>query len=319
MKRLLAQTISNLATDHEQIWLRPGETPPERARHTIQDRKIMVTIAWNPLGFPLIVALPKGRPFNAEYYRDNILAALTQFQPEHDGRKLIVHADNATAHIAQKCRTFCEENGLWFALHPPYSSVLAPSDFFLFGYTKERLKGMLFPSYEELLDAISEVVTGIESETWTTVFEHWIDRLEWDSKNNGDYYPSTTSRLIYFSPMSIRNRVAKPECDTLNIAGAKAESSSTRIVLRRDPTNGRRPVMRLINDTQFILTMVGAPGNYPVSHSTIPSQKIKLFEMGGYSPGVMQVIPYLNDITGYNRNGFICLSQFSEHSRIFTF
>jgi hypothetical protein len=38
-----------LATDHEQIWLQSGETPPKRARHTIQDRKIMVIIAWNPL------------------------------------------------------------------------------------------------------------------------------------------------------------------------------------------------------------------------------------------------------------------------------
>jgi hypothetical protein len=39
----------DLAMCHEQIWLRPEETPPESARHTIQDRKIMVTIAWNPL------------------------------------------------------------------------------------------------------------------------------------------------------------------------------------------------------------------------------------------------------------------------------
>jgi hypothetical protein len=59
----------------------------------IQDRKIMVTIAWNPLGFPLIVPLPKGCIFNAEYYRDNILAALTQLQPEDDRRKFVVHAD----------------------------------------------------------------------------------------------------------------------------------------------------------------------------------------------------------------------------------
>jgi hypothetical protein len=92
MKRLSAQAICNLATDHEQIWLRPEETLPERARHTIQDRKIIVTIAWNPLGFPLIVKLPKGGIFNAEYDRDNILAALTQFQSEDDGRKLVVHA-----------------------------------------------------------------------------------------------------------------------------------------------------------------------------------------------------------------------------------
>jgi hypothetical protein len=44
----------------------------------IQDQKIIVTIAWNPLGFPLVVALPKECIFNAEYYRDNILAAVAQ-------------------------------------------------------------------------------------------------------------------------------------------------------------------------------------------------------------------------------------------------
>jgi hypothetical protein len=48
---------------------------------------------------------------------------------------------------------------------------------------------MVFPSYEELLDAIGEVVTGVESETLTAVFNHWMERLEWVCKNNGDYYP----------------------------------------------------------------------------------------------------------------------------------
>jgi hypothetical protein len=47
---------------------------------------------------------------------------------------------------------------------------------------------MVFPSYEELVDAVGEVVTGIESETLTAVLEHWMERLEWMSKNNGDYY-----------------------------------------------------------------------------------------------------------------------------------
>jgi hypothetical protein len=119
-----------LVTDHEQIWLRPGETPPERARHTIQDQKIMVTIAVNPSGFPLIVALPKGRTINAENYRDNILAVLTQLQPEDEGRKFVVHADNGKAHTAQKCRTFCGKNGLWLAPYPSYSPDLGPFDSF---------------------------------------------------------------------------------------------------------------------------------------------------------------------------------------------
>jgi hypothetical protein len=47
----------------------------------------------------------------------------------------------------------------------------------------------VFLSYEELLDAIGEMVAGIESETLTAVFEYWMERLEWASKNNGDYYP----------------------------------------------------------------------------------------------------------------------------------
>jgi histone-lysine N-methyltransferase SETMAR len=153
MKRLSAQTIENELV----AVLSPGKTPREMARHTIQDRKIMVTIAWNPLGFPLIVALPMGRTFNTEQYRDNTFAVLTQPQPEDDGKKLVVHADNARAHNAQKYRTFCEENGLRLAPDPLYSPDLAPSDFFLFGYGKEPLKGMAFPSYEELLDAIDEV------------------------------------------------------------------------------------------------------------------------------------------------------------------
>jgi transposase len=148
----------------------------------------MVTIAWNPLEFPSVVTLHKGCRFNTEYYPDNILATLTQFQPEDDGRKFVVHDDNAMAHTAQKCRTCCEENGLRLAPHSPCSPDLAQSNFLLFDYVKEPLKGMMFPSSEELLDAIGEVVTGIESETLTAVFEHWIERLECMSKNNGDYY-----------------------------------------------------------------------------------------------------------------------------------
>jgi hypothetical protein len=58
MKRLSAQAIDSGLV----AVLGPGEAPPESPRHTIQDRKIMVTIAWNPLGFPLILGLHKGAP-----------------------------------------------------------------------------------------------------------------------------------------------------------------------------------------------------------------------------------------------------------------
>jgi hypothetical protein len=136
MKRLSAQAIYNelVAVLGPDAIGHPTVTNYLRQRHF--PSTLRETIAWNLLGFPLIVALPKGRTFNAEYYHDNILAALTQFQPEDDGRKLVVHADNARAHTAQECRSFCEENGLRPAPHPPYSPDLAPSNFFVLGMSR---------------------------------------------------------------------------------------------------------------------------------------------------------------------------------------
>jgi hypothetical protein len=88
------------ALDHEQIWLRVEEQSPERPRHTIQNPKMMVTIAWNPLGFHLLDALPKDNTFNAEHYRVNILTELVPLRPQVDGKRLVIHADKARPHTA---------------------------------------------------------------------------------------------------------------------------------------------------------------------------------------------------------------------------
>jgi hypothetical protein len=60
----------------------------------IQDPKMMVTIAWNPLRFHLLDAPPKSNAFNAEYCRVNILTELLPLRPQVDGRRLVIHADN---------------------------------------------------------------------------------------------------------------------------------------------------------------------------------------------------------------------------------
>jgi hypothetical protein len=78
-----------LSTDHEQIWLHVEERPAERPRHIIQDPKMMVTIAWNPLGFHLLDALPKSNTFNIEYYSVNILTEFLPLRPQADGKRLV--------------------------------------------------------------------------------------------------------------------------------------------------------------------------------------------------------------------------------------
>jgi hypothetical protein len=137
--------------------LRPDQEPPERPRQPIEERKIKLTIAWNPFGFHLLEALPKGRIFNAECYRDNIVTALVQFLPESGGRRLIFHVDYAK---------------LRFARYPPSSPDIAPPDFFHVGHVKNHLQGIVFQSQEELLAVMSEVLDEISVETWERLFEH---------------------------------------------------------------------------------------------------------------------------------------------------
>ena len=72
--------------------------------------------------------------------------------------------------------------------YPAYSPDLAPSDFFLFGYTKEKLTGSQFDSREDLLEAIISILTDIPRDLLLKVFEEWKHRLNWVIANNGEYY-----------------------------------------------------------------------------------------------------------------------------------
>jgi hypothetical protein len=60
-------------TDHESKWLPLGEKVPERPHVTLQCEKLMITSAWNPSGFHLILCLPSGCKLNSRYHRRETL------------------------------------------------------------------------------------------------------------------------------------------------------------------------------------------------------------------------------------------------------
>jgi hypothetical protein len=47
------------------MWTAGGEIVVDRERHTIHSPKFILTVVWNPIGFHVLKALPKGRKFNA--------------------------------------------------------------------------------------------------------------------------------------------------------------------------------------------------------------------------------------------------------------
>jgi hypothetical protein len=54
-------------TGHERISLPKRTETPEKSRITVQSRKMIAAIVWNPTEFYRIVALPKGMKYNADY------------------------------------------------------------------------------------------------------------------------------------------------------------------------------------------------------------------------------------------------------------
>jgi hypothetical protein len=94
---------------------------------------------------------------------------------------------------------------MWLATHLPYWPDLVPSHFFLFEHIKNRLRKFTFQSHDEWFAGIAAVLGQISIETLQRVFEHWIERLEWISQNNGDYDSWSKHPPIWFSAYAIRD------------------------------------------------------------------------------------------------------------------
>jgi hypothetical protein len=76
------------------------------------------------------------------------------------------------------------------APHPPHSQDLAPSNFYLFGYLKDRLQGQHFEDRDQLFDAIMALTWTIEKVTLQRVFLEWMERLRRYIGTNGEYVGS---------------------------------------------------------------------------------------------------------------------------------
>jgi hypothetical protein len=83
---------------------------------------------------------------------------------------------------------------------------------------EHRLPGIVFPSGEELLAGIYGVLGEIPLETFAHAFHHWMERLKWVSENNGGSSPEPDDSLISFFSFPIRDRDAKREWNTLELA-----------------------------------------------------------------------------------------------------
>jgi hypothetical protein len=145
-------------TERDSVWLPPDIEVHEVARRLINTPKVMVTVFWNPTGIHILHCLPEDRLFNTAYFIDHVLSKIKKLldvrAAASEKEKFILHMNDSLVHRSKAGMERVEAISLEFAPHPPYSTNLAPSDFFLFGYTKQRIASDEFGSPGELEDRI---------------------------------------------------------------------------------------------------------------------------------------------------------------------
>ena len=85
--------------------------------------------------------------------------------------------DNAPVHNSATVKKYMEENNLHCAPHPPYSPDLAPSDFYLFGALKSRIRDQVFVDRDEIKEWITDQIQMTSKDELMRVFTAWEERL----------------------------------------------------------------------------------------------------------------------------------------------
>ena len=156
----------------------------------LTEANIEVCIFFRTRGVETLTYWGKGNTIDQHSYVDDCLKPLVKVINQHrttcGTKNLKFHHDNARPHVAKKVIDYLNDQNFLIMDHPPYSPDLAPSDFWLFDYVKQRIDD--HTSAESLVKQITKIVNDIPKEEWQKTFNKWIERMELCIKNKGDYF-----------------------------------------------------------------------------------------------------------------------------------
>ena len=135
--------------------------------------------------------LPQDKTINQHVYKNILLRMMRLVREKRkepwETRSWLLHHGNAPAHVDLEIREFLAKNNIAVLEQPPYSSDLAPCDFFLFLKLKEVIEGTHFQDSEAIKTAVMRELRAIPEESFQECVEAW-QRLEKCTRAQGDYF-----------------------------------------------------------------------------------------------------------------------------------
>jgi [histone H3]-lysine36 N-dimethyltransferase SETMAR len=171
-------------------WVKEGERPRTVVRNTQFSPKTMFCIFFKASGPVHISYVDKGKTIDNVYYLNNcvkpIINRINKDRKKSGTKNLKFHHDNARPHVHSRVISHLKANKFIIMRHPPYSPDLAPSDFWLFNYIKDRLDS--HSDAESLNKQITRIANSIPIKEYRKTFEKWVERMELCIKAEGDYF-----------------------------------------------------------------------------------------------------------------------------------
>jgi hypothetical protein len=158
------------------------EEIPQRVKQTIEARKSMLTVFFNPNHFAIVDLLPQHTNFTTVYFVARVVTPLANqhHQQARDDarRKLRLHFDNSRSRTAVTVTAEIVRLRCVRVLHPAYSPGPAICDFWLFGHRKRELHGITIDTEEDLIEQILTILQSIPQSEIRRAFAHWQERRQ---------------------------------------------------------------------------------------------------------------------------------------------
>jgi len=109
---------------------------------------------------------------------------------------LFLLLDNAPAHHSVLVKNFLSKINVTLLEHPPYSSDLAPADFYLFSGLKSALKGRCFCDATDIIKNATVQLKRLSQNGFQECFQHLYSCWQKCTVALGDYLEGNVAQMI---------------------------------------------------------------------------------------------------------------------------
>ena len=169
------------------------------AKRSLSAKKVLYAF-FSGEGVAIKVPVKKGKRITGKHYKDIVLKKLKKYNQKRRPTTGFKHVRllhvNVPAHTSAIVTAFLKKEKVTVLPHPPYSSDLAPCDFFLFPKLKSFLAGRKYQSRHALWSAMHQYLITVSKSACRDAFKKWIHRLKLCISNHGEYFEGMKWALL---------------------------------------------------------------------------------------------------------------------------